>query len=68
MNQQWEPYVTVVMGVISGTEAEREAVRFGIIADYGEAAWSAILSEALERFFGVHGTARSMRNGTGDGT
>ena len=59
---QWEPYVTVVMSVIGGSSHEREAVRKGIVSDFGEAAWRAILSEALERFFETHGRNRSMPN------
>ena len=61
MDQTWEPYVTVVMSVIGGSEYERKAVRDGIISDFGPKAWESILSEALERW-----TNKALGDGHGN--
>lgn len=55
LNEQWEPYVTVVMSVMGGPKHERDAVRKGIVSDFGEQAWRSILAEATERHWLLDG-------------
>jgi len=47
----WEPYVTVVMSVV-GSRDDMAKVRSGIVSDFGEHAWKAILMEVRERLSG----------------
>lgn len=63
----WEPYVTVVMSVV-GSRDDMAKVRSGIVSDFGEQAWKAILLEVRERLSGEDHNGKNSVVGAGSYT